>query len=600
MTETTPTQALASWLASFDAALTKNDPTAAAKLFAEECYWRDLVAFTWNITTLEGQGGIADMLAATLARVKPSNWTIRGEATEADGVTDGWFSFETAVGRGEGHIRLKDGMCWALLTSLVELKGFEEPKGEKRAMGAEHGAHQNRKTWAENRADEDARLGVTEQPYCVIVGGGQGGIGLAARLKRLGVPTLIVERNERPGDSWRKRYKSLCLHDPVWYDHMPYLPFPDHWPVFSPKDKIGDWLEMYTKVMELNYWGSTECKRASFDEAKQEWTVEVVRDGKPIVLKPKQLVLATGMSAVPNMPKFAGMETFAGEQHHSSKHPGPDAYKGKRCVVIGSNNSAHDICAALWEAGADVTMVQRSTTHIAKSDSLMDLALGGLYSEAAIKNGIDHHKADLIFASVPYKIMHNFQIPVYEKMAERDADFYERLKAAGFMLDFGDDGSGLFMKYLRRGSGYYIDVGASELIADGKIKLKSGAGAAVKAIKPDAVVLADGSELPADLIVYATGYGSMNGWAAQLISQEVADKVGKCWGLGSDTTKDPGPWEGELRNMWKPTQQQGLWFHGGNLHQSRHYSQYLSLQLKARKEGMPTPVYALAEVHHTA
>ncbi len=112
------------------------------------------------------------------------------------------------------------------------------------------------------------------------------------------------------------------------------------------------------------------------------------------------------------------------------------------------------------------------------------------------------------------------------------------------------------------------------------------------------MLLSDGTELPADLIVYATGYGSMNGWAAQLISKEVADKVGKCWGLGSNTTKDPGPWEGELRNMWKPTQQKGLWFHGGNLHQSRHYSQFLALQLKARMEGLPTPVYGLGKTHH--
>lgn len=63
-------------------------------------------------------------------------------------------------------------------------------------------------------------------------------------------------------------------------------------------------------------------------------------------------------------------------------------------------------------------------------------------------------------------------------------------------------------------------------------------------------------------------------------------------------TEDPGPWEGEQRNMWKPTRQEALWFHGGNLHQSRHYSQFLSLQLKARMEGIPTPVYGLQEVHH--
>ena len=600
MNTLSPTQGISNWLAAFEHALNTGDAAAASGKFAQECYWRDLVSFTWNIKTLESRGEIQRMLETTLARVAPHNWQIDGEASEADGVTQGWFTFETAVARGKGLIRLRDGQAWTLLTTMVELKGHEEPKGETRSKGVEHGVNRGRKTWAEARAAEEADLGYGTQPYCVIVGGGQGGIALGARLKRLNVPTLIIEKNERPGDSWRKRYKTLCLHDPVWYDHLPYLPFPDHWPVFSPKDKIGDWLEMYTKVMELNYWGSTVCKAAAFDEAKREWTVEVVREGKPVTLRPKQLVLATGMSAIPNVPKFPGADTFKGEQHHSSRHPGPEGYKGKRCVVIGSNNSAHDICAGLWETGAHVTMIQRSSTHIARSDSLMELALGGLYSEAAVKSGIDHHKADLIFASVPYKIMHTFHIPVYEQMAARDADFYDRLRNAGFILDFGDDGSGLFMKYLRRGSGYYIDVGASELVADGKIQLKSGPGAEIKHIKDHAVVFADGSELPADLIVYATGYGSMNGWAAQLISQDVAERVGKCWGLGSATTKDPGPWEGELRNMWKPTRHEALWFHGGNLHQSRHYSQFLSLQLKARHAGLATPVYGLGEVHHRA
>jgi putative flavoprotein involved in K+ transport len=152
------------------------------------------------------------------------------------------------------------------------------------------------------------------------------------------------------------------------------------------------------------------------------------------------------------------------------------------------------------------------------------------------------------------------------------------------------------MKYMRRGSGYYIDIGASELVISGAIKLKSGSD--VAELTEDAVILKDGTRLPADLVVYATGYGSMNGWAADLISQEVADKVGKVWGLGSGTTKDPGPWEGEQRNMWKPTQQEALWFQGGNLHQDRHYSQFLALQLKARMEGLPTPVYGLQERHH--
>jgi putative flavoprotein involved in K+ transport len=593
---TTPSQRASTWLADFGAALGKRDLEAALALFDDDCYWRDLVSFTWNICTQEGKPAVRDMLAARLADVAPGSFTLEGEATEAGGVIDAWFTFETRLSRGRGHLRLKDGKAWTLLTTMVELKGFEEKTGTRRIKGAEHGVHKNRKTWLELRNEEQAKLGYSEQPYVVIVGGGQGGIILAARLRRLGVPTLVIEKNARPGDSWRNRYKSLCLHDPVWYDHLPYIPFPDDWPVFAPKDKVGDWLEMYAKVMELNYWGSTTAKSAHFDEAKGEWVVEVDRAGELVTLRPKQLVFALGVSGYANVPKIAGAETFEGEQHHSSKHPGPEKYKGKKVVVLGSNNSAHDICAALWENDVDVTMVQRSSTHIAPSQALMELALGGLYSEEAVKNGIDHHKADLIFASVPYKIMHTFHIPVYEEMKKREADLYGRLEKAGFMLDFGDDGSGLFMKYLRRGSGYYIDVGASELVANGSIKLKSRVN--IERINPKSVLLTDGTELPADLIVYATGFGSMNQFLADIVSPDVANRVGKVWGLGSSTTKDPGPWEGELRNMWKPTNQPQLWIHGGNLHQSRHYSQFLSLQLKARFEGLDTPVYRQAAVHH--
>jgi putative flavoprotein involved in K+ transport len=586
------------WLREFETALAAGDSEAASQLFTADCFWRDLIAFTWNIATQEGRDQVKAMLDATLAQVRPSHWQLAEPAEAADGLISAWISFETAVARGFGHLRLRNGKAWTLLTTMTELKGHEEKRGTTREPGAAHGVEPGRKSWLERKQEEEAELGITRQPYCLVVGGGQGGLGLGARLKRLGVPTLIIDKHPKPGDQWRSRYKSLCLHDPVWYDHMPYLPFPDHWPVFAPKDKIGDWLEMYAKVMELNCWNSCACEHAEWDDAAKEWIVDVVREGRRITLRPKQLVLATGMSAIPNLPKYEGMETFKGEQHHSSQHPGGEEYRGKNCIVIGSNNSAHDICADLWEHGADVTMIQRSSTHIAKSESLMELALGGLYSESAVAAGMTTEKADLTFASVPFRIMHEFQIPVYAEMKRRDADLYERLEKAGFMLDFGDDGSGLFMKYLRRGSGYYIDVGAAELIANGSIKLKSGVD--VVAVQEHSVLFSDGTELPADLIVYATGYGSMNGWAAKLISQEVADKVGKCWGLGSDTTKDPGPWEGELRNMWKPTRVEALWFHGGNLHQSRHYSRYLALQLKARMEGIPSPVYGLAEVHHTS
>jgi len=586
---TADTALLRGWVARFGAALAAGDADGAAALFGTECYWRDLVAFTWTLQTLEGRAGIRDMLARQAPLVRPGAMALDGAAKRgADGVVEGWITFETALLRGRGHVRLRDGLCWTLLTAGRELKGFEERQGRSRERGAPPPEQHDAPSWLERRQRQQARLGREEQPEVLIVGGGQGGLGLGARLKRLGVPTLIVDAHARSGDNWRSRYKSLCLHDPVWYDHMPYLPFPAHWPVFTPKDKLGDWLEMYATVMELDVWNSTRCTGASFDEAAGRWTVTVERAGETLTLRPRQLVLATGMAGLPQLPDFPGMRSFRGEQHHSSRHAGGGDHGGKRVVVVGSNNSAHDICADLLAHGAEVTMLQRSSTLVVRTDTMLKRGWGTLYSEEAVEAGIDTDTADLLAASVPYRLQPAMQRPVWEAIARDDAPFYDRLRAVGFLLDFGEDGSGLSQKYLRRGSGYYIDVGTSELIAEGRIRLAQGA---VKAILPDGVQLQDGTVLPADVIVYATGYGSMNGWAEQLISKDVADRVGPCWGLGSGTARDPGPWQGELRNMWKPTAQPNLWFHGGNLAQSRHYSRYLALQLKARAEGLPTPVH---------
>jgi len=586
------------WLQKFQHAVNSGNIGVAVKLFETGGFWRDLVAFTWNLYTAEGQEDIRKMLEATLKHVKPFTCQMT-EANEQDGVATGWFSFQTSIGRGTGVLRLRNGLCWTLLTSLTELIGYEERRGATRALGAEHVVTKGDKpNWFDRRIQEAEELGFCAQPYVLIIGGGQGGLAVGARLKQLNVPTIIVDKYPRAGDQWRSRYKSLCLHDPVWYDHLPYIPFPDTWPVFTPKDKIGDWLEMYAKTMELNYWSSTECTNATWDDTSKEWIVNVNKNGMPVTLRPKQLVFATGMSGMPSVPSYKGASLFKGRQHHSSQHPGGAEFKDKKVVVIGANNSAHDICADLYQHGADVTMIQRSTTHVARSSSLMEHALGTLYSEKALANGITTEKADLTNASIPYCVMPSFHIPVYEKIKKQDAEFYNRLEKAGFMLDFGDDGSGLFMKYIRRGSGYYIDVGASELVANGSIKLKSPVE--VEEIREHSIVLSDGSELEADVMVYATGYSSMNGWVAKLVSQEVADRVGKVWGLGSNTTKDPGPWEGELRNVWKPTKQEALWFHGGNLAQSRFYSSHIALQLKARMEGIPTPVYGMHDVYHKA
>jgi putative flavoprotein involved in K+ transport len=508
------------WLEQFEAALGRRDAATAAATFGAEAYWRDIIAFTWNIRNFESRAKIEVMLAATVRAAAPSQWRIESVGRITDGLAEAWLRFETAAGRGRAVVRLKDGKAFTLLTTLEELKGFEERKGRARPMGIEHGVYGRRPVWSETHSAEQAALGGAVQPYCVVIGGGQGGIALGARLKQLGVPTVILETNARAGDSWRDRYRTLVLHDPVWYDHLPYIPFPENWPLFTPKDKLADWLEMYVRVMELDHWTGARAKSASYDEAAKTWRVEVEREGRTIELRPRQLVFATGAYGPPNQPVFEGAESFAGEILHSSRYRTGRDYDGKSCLVVGANSSAHDVAADLRDFGAKVTMLQRSPTTVVKSETFMEKAFGPLYSERAVENGITTEKADLIFASTPFALMPRDHIPLWREIRERDRAFYDRLAASGFRLDFGADESGLSMKAWRSGAGYYIDVGASELIAGGRIAVRGGE---IRRLKPNSVELTDGGEIAADVIICATGFQSMNRTVAAVVSEEVAD-----------------------------------------------------------------------------
>jgi cation diffusion facilitator CzcD-associated flavoprotein CzcO len=576
-------------VSNFNDALSSKDHKAIANLFLhDKSYWRDHLALTWDFHTAKGSDNIKKLFDN--AKVKLTKIELDKTSpfrAPKFGPIDAWgdvkgisffIKFETDIGRGEGVVNVAehDGQ-WKLFTvytALQELKGHEEPVGHRRTRGVKHGGDPLRKNWKERRDAEKEEI----DPKVLIIGAGQGGLTVAARLKMLEVDTLMIDANERVGDNWRKRYRQLVLHDPVWYDHMPYIQFPPHWPVFTPKDKLAEFFEAYVNLLELNVWTSTALKSTSWDETKQQWTVIVERrkpDGstEERTLHPKHVIQATGHSGKKNMPDIKGMDDFKGTRLcHSSEHPGADpASKGKKAIVVGCCNSGHDIAQDFYEKGYDITIVQRSTTCVISSQAICEIGLKGLYDEDAPPVG----DADLFLWSIPSELFKVQQIKVTKVQHEHDKKLLDGLRAAGFQLDSGPMNAGLLMKYYQRGGGYYIDVGASQLIIDGKIKVKQGQE--LKQILPNGIEFADGSKLEADEIVFATGYQNMRTQARLIFGDEVADRVSDVWGFND---------EGEFRTMWQKTGHPGLWFMGGNLAISRYYSRMLALQIKAVEEGI--------------
>jgi cation diffusion facilitator CzcD-associated flavoprotein CzcO len=588
-TQTVPVpmpRAIASrWLADFSAALEQRDPEAIGGLFLPDGWWRDLLALTWDLRTFRGADAIARALVVGLEGSRPSGFgltegkePVTVEVDESTRWVQAFFDFETTVARGSGFFRLMptgtdtDGpwRAWTVLTTMDELKGFEEQLGPRRDKGVSHGEQPDRQTWLERREAE--REFTASEPQALVVGGGQGGLTIAARLGQLGVDTLVVERNARVGDNWRNRYRSLVLHDPVWYDHMPYLPFPAHWPVFTPKDKLADWFETYVAAMELNVWTGTEFLGGEYDDAARQWTVRVRReDGTERTLHPHHVVLATGMSGVPNVPEIPGVDEFAGTVRHSSAHGGGREFAGRKALVVGACNSGHDIAQDFYEQGAAVTMVQRSSTYVMSSENGIAVLFAGVYEEG----GPPVEDADMMFSSLPFPLVGELHKQATKVLADLDGELLAGLEKAGFKVDYGDDGSGLFMKYLTRGGGYYIDVGASRLIADGKIGIKQGVE--IDRFTKTGVVFSDGTSLDADVVVLATGYQNMRESARRLLGDAVADRCSPVWGLDD---------EGELRTIWRRSGHDRFWFMGGNLQQARTYSKFLALLIKADEENL--------------
>src|SRR6476646_2205235 len=533
------------WLAQFEPALAEPDDSVLKTLFHPDSHWRDVLALSWNLQTMNGADAIltelkthAHLAAPSTFQVDPDRAAPRRVTRAGTNAIEAIFKFETAQGRGSGILRLIPDVgddnrlkAWTLLTALDELKGFEEQQGRSRPKGEAYSRDFRGPNWLDLR--KAAAEYADRDPVALVVGGGQAGLSIAARLKQLQIDTLIVDREARIGDNWRNRYHALTLHNQVQVNHLPYMPFPPNWPVYIPKDKLANWFEAYVESMELNYWTGAEFESGAYDEAQGRWSVVLRRaDGGKRELHPRHVVLATGVSGIPNLPDIPALKNFAGTVLHSSQYGDGEAWQGKKALVIGTGNSGHDIAQDLYSSGTEVTLVQRSPTLIVSIEPSAQLVYAP-YNDGTLEVN------DLIATSMPLKLARKSHAMVTEKSKDLDKELLEGLGRVGFKLDFGEDNTGWQFKYLTRGGGYYFNVGCSDLIVKGEIKLNQFSDIASFVV--EGARMSTGEMLTADLIVLATGYKGQEYVVRKLFGEQVMNRVGTIWGFGDGQ---------ELRNMY--------------------------------------------------
>lgn len=570
--------AASTWLEHFARALAERDRTALAGLFMEDADWRDIIAFTWDFTATHGAERISERLVELDEEVRMSDQEVAVDRTSprtvvraGDEVIEAIYRFETSVGHGEGVLRLQrgdDGTVRArtLSTTLQELQGFEEQRGARRPHGTAYSRTFGGLNWKDIR-EESARY-TDRDPEVVIIGGGQAGLSVGARLRAIGVDALIVEAHPRVGDVWRRRYHSLTLHNEAWVASLPYLEYPETWPTYIPKDMLAGWFEYYAEAMELNVWTSSRLVEGDYDPHDGQWNLAVDHDGERTQLRPRHVIMCTGsVSGAPNIPQLPGIDDFRGEVMHSSRYASGADYAGRRAMVFGTGTSGHDVAQDLHSLGSTVTIVQRSSTTI------VSLEPSGTMVYALYSEGLPLADADLIAASNSFRTLIRTNKILAQKMLEADAEIIDRLHDVGFRTDIGEDATGFHLKYNRRGGGYYINVGCSDLIADGEIGLLQHE--TIQEFGADGVTLTDGTHVPLDLVVLATGYRNQQEDVRGYFGDEVADRIGPIWGVDD---------AGEMRNVWRRTAQPGLWFHAGSLAACRMNSRYLAVLIKAELE----------------
>ncbi|KAJ6588020.1 FAD/NAD(P)-binding domain-containing protein [Mycena capillaripes] len=529
------------WLASLGAATNEE---AFAGHFLPTGWLRDLLCFSWDFRTMAGRSKIVEFLADPTATEGKSRFERAGlhdfqiEATstlpspgtfpspgnpDVQGISAPFtFSVSSPPAKGRGFFRIvtdSEGSwkAYTLLTNLEDLVGHEE--SSERPLGYLD------TTWEEVHAKKIAEI--ENDPTVLIIGGGQSGLMCAARFWRRGIRALVIEKTRRVGDVWRNRKT---------------------YPKFLPKEKFADFLEAYAVGQEIHVWlSSTIVATPTYDNSTGRWA---------------------------RIPTLAGRDSFSGRLYHSDDHKGAAPFKGKRAIVVGACNAAADICQDfVLKGAAEVTMVQRSATCVI-SYSTADKTFfnNPFYESLAVED------ADFMSHSTPYALTMKLATGgATQRLKNLDQKLHADLAKTGFKLTWeltsGGGEVGLAGFFFQRS---VLDMGCSQLIIEGKIKIKQGV--AIETILSDGVVFKDGTKLVADVIVLATGNEPIIENAVSIFGEGIKGKIGSKIGGLDD--------EGELKRFYRPTGAPGLWFAPGAFQHSRFFSKHLANQILAEELGL--------------
>ncbi|KAJ9315623.1 hypothetical protein DTO271D3_4196 [Paecilomyces variotii] len=429
-----------------------------------------------------------------------------------------------------------------------------------------------------------------------IIGGGNSAAALAARLKALGVESIMADRNGEPGDNWARRYDSMRFHVPTSFCEMPYMSYqkgPDT-PHLLTRNELAEHLRRYIDSYNLNIITSAEIQSTQYNQLTKQWTVQLQTPSGKYTVICKHLVQATGIaSQKPYIPELDNSNPYEGINIHSNEYQNASKLReqgAKSVLVIGSANTAFDVLRDCHLAGLKATMIARSRTYIVPVEYVCDKNSLGFYDF-----GVD--AADRFFLTLPIAVESQFARDLFAMFASKEPNRYDALAKAGFpVIDSRDPGSFLMHHLVERAGGHYMDVGDTKLIAEGKANVK--AGVEPVAYTKTGLLFSDGSTVDADAIIWCTGFADRDArsTAAQILGggnsvhekdllgpHEIAARLDATWGIDS---------EGEIRGMWKRHLRiDNYWIMGGYTQQHRWHSRTLALQIKAALEGVLPPPY---------